>query len=107
MKRHSSKLEITEADSLSLSSLLESKALNCAFLPSIGSYNNEDLEMALPVGLSSGIGWTAFWGIKEDSPKLSSYIERRFEELSLLAVDSGVVKSAFQRPQLSALWTEL
>ncbi len=94
MKRHSNKLEITEGDSLSLSSLLESKSLNCAFLPSIDLYNNEDLEMALPLGLSSGIGWTAFWGIKEDSSKLSAYIERRFEELSLLAVDSGVVKSA-------------
>ena len=65
MKRLKGKLEVTEADNITLNSLLESKVVNCAFLPSIELYNDEELEMALPVGLSSSNGWTVFWGSKK------------------------------------------
>ena len=34
-----------------------------------------------------------FWGIKEDSPKLLAYIEKRFTELSAIAMVTGLVKS--------------
>ena len=50
MKRYGNKIEVTEADSLSLASMLETKALSCAFLPSVDLYNNANLEMVLPVG---------------------------------------------------------
>ena len=93
MKRYGNKIEVTEADSLSLASMLETKALSCAFLPSVDLYNNANLEMVLPVGLSSSMGWTAFCGVREDSAKLSAYIERRLTELSQLAIDTGLVKS--------------
>ena len=49
MKRLMCKLEVTEADNITLNSLLESKVVNCAFLPSIELYNDEELEMALPL----------------------------------------------------------
>ena len=76
LKRYQGKFEVSGADIATLDSLLYSKVVNCAFLPSIELYNNEELEMALPLGLSSANGWTIIWGFKEESKKFMTPIPK-------------------------------
>ena len=81
LKRYDNKLEIVQGEESKLTPLLESGAVNCAFLPSTDLYYNSDREMALPLGLSAGLGWSVMWCMREDSSNLTNYIEARLLEL--------------------------